>query len=188
MKSSFYFKYVLIDNYTDIINELKPYILKHIEGFKLGFHLIEPIPVLNSCRALTEFIDSNNLKIESLAVIIVPPNTNNNIHIDYTSKPVSSLALNMEIQNCIIPKTKQYFTESVPELAYTPSNIEYFKYPDDAIFTEVSQFDLRQPVLFETQIPHQICNPTNERRVSISFRFTKDPEFSAGIPPTPTSF
>jgi hypothetical protein len=97
------------------------------------------------------------------------------------------LALNIEIQNCRIPKTKLYLTKSIPVITYTPSNIEYFKYSDDAIFEKIGEFDLTHPVLFDTQIPHQVCNQTNERRVSISFRFSKDPEFNVGLPPTPTS-
>jgi hypothetical protein len=187
MKAPFYFKYVPLINYEDIIAELKPYILKYIEGFRFGFHLIEPKLVLDNCLIFSEWIRSSNLQIESIGIIIVAPNTNNIIHIDYTSKPVSSLALNMEIQNCRIPKTKLYLTESTPVITYTLSNTEYCKYNDDAVFTQVGEFDLYQPVLFETQIPHQVCNQTNKRRVSISFRFSKDPEFSIGLPPTPTS-
>ena len=187
MGSPFYFKYVPLINYEDMIAELKPYILQYIEGFRFGFHLIEPALVLANCPIFADWIKANNLQIESTGIIIVSPNTNINIHIDYTTKPVSSLALNMEIQNCRIPKTKLYFTESVPTIAYTPSNVEYFKYDDDAVFKKIGEFDLSQAVLFDAQVPHQVCNQTNERRVSISFRFSKDPEFIVGLPPTPTS-
>jgi hypothetical protein len=187
MKAPFYFKYVLIDNYEDMVAELQPYILKHIEGFKLGFHQMKPSLVLDNCPIFSQWINSNKLQLRIIGIIIVPPYTDNQTHIDYINNDFSSLALNMEIENCRIPKTKMFLTDSLPIIAYTPSKIEYWKYEDDAIFTQVEEFDLSQPVLFETQIPHQVCNQTNQRRVSISFRFYEDPEFNVGIPPTPTS-
>ena len=190
MESSFYFKYVAIDNYKDIIAEFQPYILKHVEGFRMGFHLINPEVISNNFPIFTQWVVSNKLRIRIVGIVITPPYTNSPTHIDYINKDFSVLALNMEIQNCKIPKTKMYITDAQPsaiKLAHTPENVEYWKYENNDSLKEVGEFDLTQPVLFNTQIPHQVCNQTNERRVSISFRFYEDPELNVGLPPTPTS-
>jgi hypothetical protein len=178
MESSFYFKYVSIDNYKDIVAEFQPYILKHVEGFKMGFHLMNPAVLLDNCPIFSQWIISNKFKIRIVGIVITPPYTNSPTHIDYINKDFSVLALNMEIQNCRIPKTKMYITDATPhaiKLAHTPENVEYWKYENNDSLKEVGKFDLTQPVLFNTQIPHQVCNQTSERRVSISFRFYEDP-------------
>jgi hypothetical protein len=175
METPFYFKYISIDNYEDMVAELQSYILKYIEEFGIGFHLIEPALVLDNCPIFSQWIATTKLQIRVIGIIISPPRCDNDTHRDYIHDDFGRLALNMEIQNCRIPKTKLYLTDTAPNLNYTPTNLKYWKYDDDAVFTEIGEFDLTQPVLFDTQTPHQICNPTAERRVSISFRFVEDP-------------
>jgi hypothetical protein len=177
MVDNFYYKYVDIQNYEDIVAEMSPYISNYIKGFKLGFHHIACDKVLDNCHLFRQWINDNKLQLRVAGIIIVPPKTDNHTHIDYIHSDYSRLALNFEIENCRIPKTKLYHTDAKPVIAYTPSKIEYWKYPEDAKFTEIAQFDLSQPVLFNTQIPHQVCNSNSyRRRVSISFRFYQDPE------------
>jgi hypothetical protein len=187
MDAPFYFKYISIDNYEDMVAELQLYILKYIEGFGKGFHLIDPALVLDNCPIFSQWIATIKSQIRIVGIIISPPYCINDTHRDYIPDNVGRLALNMEIQNCRIPKTKLYLTDTAPSINYTPNNEKYWKYDSNAIFTEIGEFDLTQPVLFDTQTPHQVFNQTSGRRISISFRFFEDPVFDIGLPPTPTS-
>ena len=87
----------------------------------------------------------------------------------------SQLALNMNILNCEVPKTKLFNTSALPTVDSAQSGALYYRYPTTAVFDQIAEFDLALPVLFNTQVPHQVCNMTDEKRMSISFRFYQDP-------------
>ena len=59
----------------------------------------------------------------------------------------------------------------------TPKGSKFWRIFDTSKCYLISEFNLTNPVLFDTLKIHQVRNTTNERRISISFRFkNKDAE------------
>lgn len=176
----FLYRYVTIDGYEQILEEVRAEILSRDWTNSFGFYHIESGRLLDACPLLKTWFGEHDMVLRATGVIIVNPHVSNNIHIDSMSKKWSKLALNMNIQNCENSTTKLFQTSRVPEPAAAQSGAGYFKYPADTEFTEVGSFVLSRPVLFNTQVPHQVCNSSPTRRMSISFRFYKDPDFLMG--------
>jgi hypothetical protein len=65
-------------------------------------------------------------------------------------------------------------SDSSLQVLYTPNGIPYNRY-NQAECIEVTQFNLIKPVLWRTDIPHNVRNPTSAIRKAISIRFKQDP-------------
>jgi len=174
--TKFYFSHINVDGYDQIVSQLRPYVNNFIAGRVHGFHEVQHQELLEKCPLIKDWFDSKKLNVRSIGIIIVPPNTIQDCHIDFINKINNPLALNFDIQNCALPRTKMYTCDMEPILSKTPSGLNYWKYDTSATFTQVAEFDLSTPVLFDNQIPHQVCNDTDQARISISFRFREDPK------------
>lgn len=176
----FYFKYINIPHYEDLVAEMQPHILKLVNDNNLsGFHHINMDDFFKKCPKVNEYFTSKNIKLECIAIIIAEPNTNLGIHKDWQDDN-NALALNMEIINCRKNYTAMFFCENEKEamkILTTPKGSKFWRIFDTSKCYLISEFNLTNPVLFDTLKIHQVRNTTNERRISISFRFkNKDAE------------
>ena len=172
--SQFYFSHIDVDVYDQIISELRPYVKKFVIGFAGGFHKANHDELLDRCPAIKNWFDIKKLTIRYVGIIVTPANTIQGRHIDYIDQGIDPLALNFNIENCVVPRTKMYTCDIQPMLSKTQSGVNYWRYDPAANFMQVAEFDLTTPVLFNTQVPHQVCNHTDETRISVSFRFNED--------------
>lgn len=173
---TFYFKHVNIENYESIISEVRHFVKTLGLDKSKGFCNVSSAELLSTCPLISEWFSAKHMRLRATGVIITPPTRSQNIHTDLMAEQWSQLALNLNIENCEIPKTSMFTTTAKRARDITYSGAPYFKYPEDAVFTKVAEFDLTTPVLFNTQVPHQVQNNTASRRVSISFRFYEDPQ------------
>jgi len=171
----FYFSYIAVDGYDSIISELRPYVKKFIAGCVHGFHEAKHNELLDNCPGIKNWLSTKKLTIRSAGIIVIPAKTNQDRHIDAIDRGNNPMALNFDIENCVIPRTKMYACDIEPTLSKTRSGLNYWRYDPSANFVQVAEFDLSAPVLFNTQVPHQVCNHTDATRISVSFRFHEDP-------------
>lgn len=176
MQQPFYFKRVIIDNYSDIISEVRAHVLSQDWTDKFGWHTINAAALLDACPTIRQFFARHKMVLRLAGIIIMRPQGSNAIHIDWVQDEFSKLALNMDILNCETVKTRFFYTDSAIEFARNPAGVPYCRFPADAKFTPVAAYDLSTPVLLDTQQPHQVRNTQDRTRISISFRFFTDPD------------
>ena len=119
------------------------------------------------------------LEIESPALIQVRPNflKHLNIHTDeYNTSTINQpmLAINIPLENCENSTTAFWKSNKKPIRKSTPNSFTYDQYFSKHC-EKIDEFKLTQPVIFNTQIPHSVINPTNKWRRAISLRFIEDP-------------
>jgi hypothetical protein len=115
------------------------------------------------------------LDIQRLILIQVEPNARGRIHTDWRpSEYGDSLALNIPLYNCENSITEMWESQYDPPVQYT-SNGQPYRYFDPKQCKKISEFKLIKPVLFRTDIPHNVNNYSNLIRRAISIRFIEDP-------------
>jgi hypothetical protein len=173
---NFLFKTVDIDNIENILLEIRPYVITVADNItKWGFISYDPKVFLKDNEQFSKFISNYNLELTRVAIIKIKPFTNNAIHIDYLEHDRCSLALNMCIENCRNAPTKIYSTNKEnTKVSYSETGKPYYSF-NQAECKYITEFNLEKPTVFDVAKPHQVCNPTAKRRISISFRFGSMP-------------
>jgi hypothetical protein len=121
---------------------------------------------------ITHFL---GMEVRLFVLIQVMPNFVSKPHTDH--RPVNeTLALQIPLINCDQCTTMMWHknSDSSLQVLYTPNGIPYNRY-NQAECIEVTQFNLIKPVLWRTDIPHNVRNPTSAIRKAISIRFKQDP-------------
>lgn len=177
-----------IDNFQEIQEELKKYILRNIpilEDKWIGFKVLKNVHLLSNCIITKNFFESRGLRLHHVAINNMKPGMKQYIHSDWIPKNTSDIALLFEIQNCQHTKTKVYKikegcekngipqstpVKNVENSTYTHWNLEDLEFAKD--------YDLKLPALVKISAPHQAENEsveTTDHRVSITFRFWNNP-------------
>ena len=113
--------------------------------------------------------------IEHAVLIQVPANTHCKIHKDHRYDGASNrLAIQIPLSNCEESSTNFWESSSDPVICQT-SNGHPYAYYESSMCTKISEFKLTRPVIFNTDILHNVTNPTNKIRQAISLRFKDDP-------------
>jgi hypothetical protein len=171
----FRYKKIYIENYEQIISEIRSKILENEQNLKWGYDLINKQDFLNSCPKFHNFIVSKGLTIRVIAVIKIKAHRNSEIHIDDIKGNFNRYALNMGIFNYEDTRTQMFSTKDTESyLILNDAGHPYLKF-DETNCKLIEEFDLIQPTIFDTSIPHRVSNNTNKHRISISFRFLNDP-------------
>jgi hypothetical protein len=97
------------------------------------------------------------------------------IHKDNLIGIGGELAINIPLENCENSITSFWKTDKPQIKKFTTHAMLYYGYPNDTHFEKIDEFKLTQPVIFNTQIPHSVINPTDKWRRAISLRFIEDP-------------
>jgi len=97
------------------------------------------------------------------------------IHKDNLIGTGGELAINIPLENCENSITSFWKTDKPQIKKFTTHVHMYYGYPNDAHCEKIDEFKLTQPVIFNTQIPHSVINPTDKWRRAISLRFIEDP-------------
>jgi hypothetical protein len=174
----FYWSHIDIPNYEEIQKDFKDQFHYVKPIIRPGFNVIkEHIMLFSKNKSLTDFFEKNDLIVRTLAIICTRPMDSQEIHIDYLRADFDHLALNFEIFNCKNNFTVMYDSFKSPVFKVDAENkIEFFDFDTDKC-VEKTRFNLSKPVLFNTQLPHQVYNLTDEPRISISFRFFDTTKF-----------
>jgi len=168
LKSESYAEHIEVPNWEKLVAEFKPYILNLCKGI-VGYHNVDQLLFYPHATKILSYFERLSVVSKAIGLIIIPPGYPHHIHVDGIISNSDPYALNFEIQNCCIPKTRMYRSTKTGQALYTPQ-VRYTKYNlEDCDL--IKEFDLTMPIIFNTQVPHNVWNPTKETRISISFRF-----------------
>lgn len=177
--NKFYCKIVDIDNIDNILSEIRPYTseLASTESIGWGYNTYNAEKFLKDNPVFSKFIKDYDLDLIRVAIIKIAPNRINSIHVDEISiDSQSKFALNMCIENCVSSPTKMFDTRKTKsKILRSPLGHPYYSFEEDDC-EYVTEFNLEKPTLFDATIPHQVVNRSDKIRLSISFRFGKDPK------------
>jgi hypothetical protein len=154
--------------YIDISNEEIENIKKlYLNNLPNNDHFFQPIDI-----DISNFL---GLEVQRFVLIQVGANAIGRIHTDWRPTDYGNqLALNIPLTNCEKSTTSLWSSDYDPPTQYTTNGQPYnFFNPDRCI--KLSEFRLTSPVIFRTDVPHSVDNPTSEIRKAISIRFKTDP-------------
>jgi hypothetical protein len=158
----FYWKYINLNE--TVIKSLQDEYYKHLPDNSHFFQQLD-LPI-------EEFL---GLEVQRFVLIQVVPNATGRIHTDWRpSNFGNQLALNIPLEHCEDSVTSLWSSDYTPPTQFTDNGQPYNFY-DPKRCVKITEFKLTQPVLFRTDLPHSVDNPSNNVRKAISIRFKQDP-------------
>jgi len=176
---NFYYKHIDMENYQEIIEEIRFYLIPLLDTSISGVGIIK-IPendLINNCTKLSDWLKQNDMFIEMAALHIMPKKHTGYIHSDHDGSGKTNLAFNLDIENGDTTTTK-FFEVSVPgKIVHTSGQgLPYVVYPySKDTCKKVTEYNLTKPVLLNISKPHLVTNDTDHRRVALTLRFKNDP-------------
>jgi hypothetical protein len=172
----FLYKIIHINGYDTIIEELSKYAYNNLPN-KAGrsnpywhLHLFD---LLKECPSIDAWFKEKQIVPRVCAIIVVTGDGANLIHVDHQK---NKLALNFGIEIPPESYTGMYkLTKGKMHESMQPNGIPNYIFFNDAEFDLIDKFDLHQPTLFNTKVPHGVYSPIGLRRISLTFRFIEDP-------------
>lgn len=170
----FLFKILDIDSvsFEKIKDEISVF-NKSIESVPGRFTIVDKESALNALPTIVEWFKKNNLEVRQIAHISIGAHITQQAHID-SGEP--ELALNFPVLNCDNVTTEFFKLEQQDlTIQYTiGTNLPYHHFNSDNK-NIIGSFSLMQPTLLNIKMPHRVVNNTDLERISLSFRFKKDP-------------
>lgn len=174
----FYFKRIEINK--NICDELKTWCASNMQTNNVPFMLLDLNKFVHECPLFINWTKEQELIVK--LVVGIKVNANNEQvetqtpHIDLMDNN-RNVALNFPISGCEGTCTKMYKLIKGEQINVNlPDGTTYSKFSEDSEFKQVAQFYLTQPTFFNTSVPHQVFNDTNENRLSLSIRFESNPK------------
>jgi hypothetical protein len=172
--NNFLFKILEIDNvlYEKIKEEISV-LSNTIVTEPNRFTIIDKESTMSVLPSINNWFRNNELEVSHIAYIRAAPRLAQTAHIDY-GEP--ELALNFPVINCNNVTTEFFhFEQQDLTIQYTPgTNLPYHHFNSDGK-NIIGSFRLTQPTLLNIKMPHRVVNNTDLERISLSFRFKKDP-------------
>lgn len=172
---NFLYKIIHIEGYDTIIKELSTYAYDHLPieaGSSNSFWYLRLEDLLKKCPGIDIWFKNKKI-IPRVGAIISVIGDDANVHVDYQK---NMLALNFGINLPPGSYTGMYkLTKGKMHESKQSNGIPYYMFLNDAEFELIDKFDLQQPTLFNTSVPHGVVSSLGLRRISLSFRFIQDP-------------
>lgn len=131
--------------------------------------LILSLPSIQSCLSELGLDDD---KISIVAILNCTPQSSTPIHLDNGPYKIS---LNIPIQHCDDTYVYFYKTKVDPQKKFNGQN-NYFRYEEtDCELDE--KVETNQPYLLDTMTPHKVVNNTNNTRIMLLVRMTREINF-----------
>ena len=147
--------------------EIKEIQIEYLKCLPKNDYFFQPLSI-----GITHFL---GLEIQRAILIQVAPNAIGRIHTDWRpSEYGNQLALQIPLINCEHSVTSIWESDYTPPTQYT-DNGQPYNYYDQTRCKKLSHFNLTQPTIFRTDLPHSVDNPTDTIRKAISIRFKDDP-------------
>ena len=186
----FFCSNILIEDIDLILSELKNKFLSKFINKNFGFNNID-IKELTDCPIISKWISSNNLILRAIAIINIPKQYKQNIHIDWneftSNDKISTFnksnidhidetityALNFNLYNCENSTTYMFCQHNKKEtLKFNSNKLPFYAFSPNDVSLKTS-FILKNVILLNVGVPHQVVNETEDQRISLSLRFNK---------------
>jgi hypothetical protein len=169
---SFYCQYIKIEGYDKIKQEIAEFYLNNPIPDSY-FKIINCWKVMDAVPTFKQWCIDNKLKPFKVAYISTPPNTAQSPHMDDGEE---ILAINFPVDNCETVETKMWDEENLKsiKLMTIGTGIPYYRYLVNN-HDPVSKYTLDNPVMLNIKKVHSVVNDTDKPRISLSFRFERDP-------------
>jgi hypothetical protein len=160
--TEFYWQYINLPE--NDVNEIKNL---YLESLPTNDYFFQPLNI-----SIKNFL---GLEVQRFVLIQVAARATGRIHTDW--RPTThghQLALQIPLTNCEDSTTSIWASDYEPPTQYTPNGQPY-NYYDPSRCKKITEFKLTRPVLWRTDLPHSVDNPTDDVRRAISIRFKEDP-------------
>ena len=181
------FRYINIENYNEISNQVYDFTVNHTDILKprrpIFFNDVNTMHIIGHCPALKDFLIKNSLRPTQIAVVVVSPDLDPYLHAD-TLDPYVRLLL--PVKNCEGAITRMY---DVPRenltldwQNYSASNI-YYDVIGDQDWPLLAEIELTQPVLFDASVVHAVypAKDATDHRISFTIGFDRDLSISRSL-------
>jgi hypothetical protein len=186
-------KFLEVDNHQDISDQVYEYVINQTDILNPAVDLV-PYNVINVSHMLIhvpllkDFLDQRFLVPSYIALIVVPANSVPYIHADYLDPHVRLL---WPVRNCAGSSTRMYvIPKKYLELNHDPNasankfeSVIYYSITKERDWPILTEFELLQPVVFDSSIPHGVQPNPNEtnHRISFAIGFNKDLPISKSV-------
>ena len=169
----FVWQHLDIEKIDNIQVQLKEYVFNNFTESKDAFTNIDVDKLLENCNLIKEYFDSVRLTVRRAALVIHTPGAGiGGAHIDI--QPFD-LAINIGIHNAVLTHTAFYkLVSGEPTHSIQANGLPFTSYRS-AVLEEIDRYNLIKPVIFNTKQIHSVHNNTTDKRISLTFRFTRDP-------------
>ena len=179
-------KYLDVPNHQEISDEVYQYIVNHTSILKTEPIFYTDVNISHTLRnapLLTSFLEQRFLTPNLISIIVVLPDAKPNLHVDYIDPFVRIL---WPVRHCKGSKTKFYdipreflVLDSDPRLATNT----YYDIPEKRDWPIVDEFELVQPLVFDTSIAHAVhpAPDATDHRISFTIGFDKDLPISKSV-------
>jgi len=157
------------------LEEIQRHFLKEVPRWPSSDHRNFPkdSEYLAGCTPLIEYLEKVNLwrYVKYIGILQIYPHVSP-IHVDRDEEN-TPYAINIPVYNYI--DTHVAFYEVVSgetSIAKTTEDTQWTDY-STAEMKEIDRIYYHKAAIFNTQVPHQVCNYTDDVRISVSIRFTK---------------
>ena len=176
---NFYYKHIDIENYQEIIEEIRSYLIPFLDTNISGIGIIK-IPqtdLTDNCTKLSNWLKQNDMFIEMAALHIMPKKQTGYIHSDHDGSRKTNLAFNLDVENGDSTTTAFFEVNAPGKIVHTArQGLPYVVYPySKDTCKKVTEYNLTKPVLLNISKPHLVINDTDHRRVALTLRFETDP-------------
>lgn len=175
--NQFYFRYLNFDNQQELEEELRKVALPIIpETLVDGYFEYPSLTPFFENKIINSFFKEYDLQVLKCATVKAKPWDLHTPHTDGIPLHLFPYALNFNLLNCENTHVKMY---AITEKGYKGDLLTTRGYPhygyDLKKCKEVFRYTLARPILFNARQIHQVSNPSESVRISISFRFASYP-------------
>lgn len=178
-------KYLNVSSHQKISNEVYKYIVDHTQILALENIFVDQDidHMLSRCLRLAGFLSYHNLVPKRLATIVCASSSEIEMHKD-NDGIMPYIRILWPIRNCQGSKTKIW---AVPKDAGTvmvdTNGIVYTGFPSDQKRSQIDEFELSHPVLFNASCAHSVhpAPGSTQTRISFTMGFDRDLPISKSI-------
>jgi hypothetical protein len=179
------YRFINIDRYQDISNEVYEYIVAHTQVLDLANVFVDqPIDhMLSVCTLLAAFLSQHDLVPHRLATIVCAGSAEVEMHKDNDGQSPYVRIL-WPVRNCLGSKTKIWAVPKDAGAVMLDTNgIVYTGFPADQKRLQIDEFELSQPVLFNASCAHSVhpAPGSTETRISFTMGFDRNLPISKSI-------
>ena len=179
------YKFLNIDNHQVIGDEVYQYTVDHTQVLLLKNLFVDQDigKMLHYCPLLNDFLNIYKLIPKRLAIIVCPKNSEITMHKDNDGADPYVRIL-WPVRNCQDSMTKLWqVPDDAGTLTVDANGIVYTRFPSDQKRSQIDEFELSHPVLFNASCAHSVhpAPGSTKKRISFTIGFDRDLPISKSI-------